>query len=130
MRQLLFLIVDDLFINQIFFGSMLELMGYEYRTADNGKEAIKLLKEEDFDLIFMDFEMPVMNGIETTNYIRNKMEAPKKNVPIVGLSSHNQSDVEKKIKDVEFSDFLYKPFTEVKLKLIIDKQLSTTHKML
>ncbi len=55
--------------------------------ATNGQEAIDLLRKNDYDVVLMDIQMPVMNGLDATRYIRSKMPAPKNKIPIIALTA-------------------------------------------
>ncbi len=55
--------------------------------AHTGREVIRLLNQNDYDVILMDVQMPTLNGLQTTRYIRERLQPPKKNIPIIGLSA-------------------------------------------
>jgi CheY-like chemotaxis protein len=55
--------------------------------------------------------MPVMNGLETTKYIREKFSTPKKNIPIIALTAYNPSNFFENFNDAGFSQLLTKPYT-------------------
>ncbi|PLX13329.1 MAG: hypothetical protein C0594_01360 [Marinilabiliales bacterium] len=117
------LIVDDQVDNQLLLSDFLEALGYGYSVASNGKQALELFIENNFDMILMDLEMPVMNGVETTVYIRTHFKGAKANTPIVAITAHCPYDYQEKYSKKGFSDFLSKPYT-------IDKIESTIHKFL
>ena len=77
--------------------------------AINGIEALKKLKESDYDLIIMDIRMPELDGYETTKYIRAKLAKPKCDIPILGLSAHAIKDEIEEGKKVGMNEFLSKP---------------------
>ena len=64
------LIVDDIFTNRLLLSEILSNLDLEFDEVENGKEAIDAILQKDYDLVLMDIEMPVMNGLETTIYIR------------------------------------------------------------
>jgi CheY-like chemotaxis protein len=73
----------------------------------NGKEAIKIIKEKDFDLILMDVQMPIMGGMEATEIIRKTL---KKNVPIIAFSANAfKSEIDACLA-IGFNDYIIKPF--------------------
>ncbi len=82
------LIVDDNFHNLFLLQSILMEQKIICKTANSGKKAITELEKSDYNLIFMDIEMPDMNGIEATNYIRTKFTEPKNRVPIIAITAH------------------------------------------
>ncbi len=117
-RQIL--IVDDIFTNRLLLSEILKDLNFKISQAANGKEAIELIEKIDFDLVLMDIEMPVMNGLETTIYIREKMDPTKSRVPIVALTAHNPNLFFENFKDVGFDELLTKPYSINKIKDIIN----------
>ncbi|MCP4311596.1 MAG: response regulator [Bacteroidetes bacterium] len=120
MGKLRILIVDDIFTNRYLLSELVKTTGNEVVIAKNGKEAINILEEEEIDLIFMDIEMPVMNGIETTIYIRNKMPYPKNALPIIALTAHNPELFFEDYSDVGFDELITKPYSVEKIKAKIN----------
>ena len=85
------------------------------KTATNGQEAVDLLIENEFDVVLMDVQMPVMNGFEATQYIRNKFPSPKNKIPVVALTaSVLRTDLNKCIA-AGMNGFIPKPFTAAQL---------------
>ena len=121
MRKIKILVVDDIYINRYLLKELIKILGHEYAEAQNGKEAIDLLMAEDFDLILMDIEMPVMNGLETTSYIRKNFPPPKNVVYIVALTAHNPSLFFEDFSDAGFDELLTKPYSLNKIIDLIDK---------
>jgi len=80
------LVAEDNFANQLITRTLLSRAGHTVTTAENGSEAIKLALSQSFDLILMDIEMPVLNGIEATEFIR-KSPGPNKTCPIIALTA-------------------------------------------
>ncbi len=114
------LIVDDIFTNRLLLVELLKSLGHEYKQVENGREAIEALETESFDLVLMDIEMPVMNGLETTVYIRERFQYPKNKIPIVALTAHNPQLFFEDFKDVGFDKLLTKPYNIEKLSAIIE----------
>ena len=84
--------------------------GIKVSHAENGQLALDILEREDFDLILMDLQMPVMDGIEAARIIR-KSENPKiRNIPIVALTAAIMSESHDKIDDLNINDYVLKPF--------------------
>lgn len=105
------LIVDDIFVNRLLLREIVKGFCSKHFEAQNGKEAIEILNREDIDVVLMDIEMPVMNGLETTIYIRNKLTFPKKNTPIIALTAHNPATFFNDFKEVGFDHLLTKPYS-------------------
>lgn len=119
MVALRIIIVDDIFTNRLLLSEIMEDLGYKYFLAKNGKEAVDELKVNDYDVILMDIEMPVMNGIETTRYIREEMLEPKRDIPIIALTAHNPSLFFDDFKDVGFTNLVTKPYSIKKIKELL-----------
>jgi len=115
------LIVDDIFTNRLLLVEILRILGHEFSQAENGKEAIDAINNNDFDIVLLDIEMPVMNGLETTVYIRQKMPFPKNKIPIVALTAHNPQLFYEEFKDTGFDKVLTKPYNIEKLSAIISE---------
>ncbi|SFV66089.1 Sensory box histidine kinase/response regulator [hydrothermal vent metagenome] len=102
------LLVDDNKINQSVVEALLEDTGIEVITADNGQKAIELAQDtKDLDLIFMDIEMPILNGYETTLAIRRLKRLD--NIPIVAFSGNIRQEDKKKSLEVGMVAHLAKP---------------------
>jgi len=118
------LIVDDIFTNRLLLVELLKTIGHEYAQVENGKEAIEAMNREEFDIVLMDIEMPVMNGLETVVYIRKNFPYPKNKIPIVALTAHNPQLFFEDFKDAGFDKLLTKPYNLEKLSGIIDELVS------
>jgi len=110
------LVVDDIYTNRYLLSELIKLTGNEAIMVQNGKEAIEILEREKIDIIFMDIEMPVMNGIETTQYIRNEMASPLNAIPIIALTAHNPELFFDDYSDVGFDELVTKPYSVEKIK--------------
>ncbi len=109
------LVVDDYKINQELVQTHMLAAGYDVMVAGNGEAALQCLQREDFDLIFMDIQMPGMDGFELTSIIRS-MENPVKNrTPIVTLTAHALIDFHQKCLDAGMNGYIAKPFTKKRL---------------
>jgi len=116
MANLRILVVDDIYTNRYLLSELIKMTGNEAVLAENGEEAIEILQNEEIQMIFMDIEMPVMNGIETTRYIRNEMPSPLNVVPIIALTAHNPEMFFEDYSDVGFDELITKPYSVEKLK--------------
>lgn len=110
------LVVDDIYTNRYLLSELIKLTGNEAIMVQNGKEAIEILEKERIDIIFMDIEMPVMNGIETTQYIRTKMASPLNAIPIIALTAHNPELFFEDYSEVGFDELVTKPYSVEKIK--------------
>lgn len=108
------LIVDDIAVNRLLLSEVMELLGYTHSEARNGKEAIDKLQKQDFFLVLMDVEMPVMNGIEATQHIK-KMPHPYDETIVIGVTAHNPRDFASDFDNAGFDAFITKPYTAEKI---------------
>jgi len=108
-KDIKILVVEDIKLNQLLMKIILDDFKFKYDIADNGKIAIEKLHTETYDIILMDLQMPVMNGFEATEYIRNTMNSK---IPIIALTADvTTMDVEK-CKTVGMNDYVSKPLDE------------------
>ena len=114
------LVTDDNEINRLLASTILENYGAIITEAKNGQEAVELTLSNHFDLVLMDVQMPIMDGIEATKAIR---KAKQKYVPIVALTAFAQKGDNQKCFDAGMDDYLSKPFEEIQLLEIISKWL-------
>ena len=108
------LIVDDTYFNVLLFFQVLQPEGFLCSYAMNGAEAIKLVLSNEFDCIIMDCEMPIMDGLETTEKLHKMlMENEIKNLPpIIGATAHDNDFMNIKCKNAGMNDILFKPCTK------------------
>lgn len=107
-HKLTALVVDDNAINRLIIGSLLKKYGAAVDEARNGQEALLAVTERSFDIIFMDIQMPVMDGIESARRIRD-LPKPKSSTPIIAVTADAiQSHIERYRKE-GFNDILVKP---------------------
>ena len=82
------LVADDNEYNRLVVNETLRLKAkMQIDLVTNGQEAVQMLRQNDYDVILMDVQMPVMNGIEATKYIRSQMPAPKSKTPVIALTA-------------------------------------------
>lgn len=120
MSKLRIIITDDIFTNRLLLSEILEDLGHDFFLANNGKEAVEEFHKNNYDIILMDIEMPVMNGVEATRYIRENFSSPKNEVPIVALTAHNPKLFFDDYKDVGFSMLLTKPYSVAKIREMLE----------
>lgn len=104
------LLVEDNKLNQKLAGAMLSKLGCDYAIADNGKEALQILEDDNnFSIIFMDIQMPVMDGYETTHHIRSNPML--KDIPVIAMTANVMPEDCAKCKAQGLDDHLPKPIT-------------------
>lgn len=107
-RPLRILLAEDEPVNQKLLMKILKEQGHTVMAADNGEAVLKLLWKNEFDLILMDIQMPVMNGVEAARQIR-KMDSPKRNIPIVAVTAYALQGDREKFLNLGFDDYITKP---------------------
>ncbi|MCR8561676.1 response regulator [Mucilaginibacter sp. BJC16-A38] len=117
-RLLNILIAEDNKMNQLIARKTFKKMGYDVDIADNGRIAIDMVEHKKYDLIFMDIQMPEMDGLQAAAYIiASDPAAP----PIIAMTANVLSEDEDKCKVAGMSDFISKPFTIERLENVIYK---------
>jgi CheY-like chemotaxis protein len=120
MRKLKVLIADDSIALRYVLSDIIKRLGHEHFEVSNGQQAIDALEKEDFDVIFMDIEMPEMTGIEATHYIRTKMTPPKSEIKIIALTAYDQQFFRERYKDAAVNEILSKPYSPDKIKSLLE----------
>jgi signal transduction histidine kinase/CheY-like chemotaxis protein len=110
------LVVEDNRINQIVTEKILKKNNYTCSIVDDGFQALKLLEEEEFDIIFMDINMPLMNGFETSKRIRDIGIK----TPIVALTAFDKEEITEEALSAGINDIIVKPFDSNTLFKCID----------
>jgi CheY-like chemotaxis protein/HPt (histidine-containing phosphotransfer) domain-containing protein len=117
-------VVEDNAVNLDVASSMLKQMGCSVVTASNGRSALQLFAQENFDLILMDCEMPIMDGFDATLRIREfervmpglrDEEDSRPRTPIVALTAHALAEVRERCLEAGMDDFLIKPYDELQM---------------
>ena len=103
------LVAEDVKLNQLLIKTILAGFQFDFDIVDNGKIAIEKLQNNSYDVILMDLQMPIMNGFEATDHIRNIM---KLDIPIIALTADVTTVDIDKCKSVGMNDYIAKPFDE------------------
>ncbi len=106
------LLVEDNNINQLLATTILKKWEVLVEVAENGLVAVEKLKEQNYDVILMDMQMPVMGGIEATAIIRKEL---KLTTPIIALTARAIKGVDKECLDAGMNDYISKPFDHAEL---------------
>lgn len=122
------LIIEDNEINQQVISEFLTLQNYSFEIVDSGKEALEKLKTKNFNLIFMDLNLPDIDGISLTKIIRKELNFKK--IPIVALTAHVLTEYKEKCIKSGMNDFLNKPFLPEQLFTIIEKYINNNQKFI
>jgi len=118
------LVAEDNFINQKLVKQILVRYGVEVELANNGLEAFEKRKSSDYDLIFMDIQMPVMDGIEATHEIINyEVEEKLKHIPIIALTANALNGDKERFLEEGLDEYIPKPIETNELLYILKKFL-------
>ena len=115
------LLAEDNLINQKVASAILEKHGCKVAVANNGQEALLALEKQGYDLVLMDVEMPVMDGLTATGLIRAQERHKGGRIPIIALSAHAMSGDREKFIAAGMDDYLSKPIDLAKLTAKLDR---------
>ena len=110
------LVVEDNPINQILTKKVLERLNHTVTIAENGAVAIQKLQENQYDIILLDIQMPVMDGYQTIEKIRNDL---KLSIPVIALTAHTLEEEKEKCLRAGFNSYVTKPFKPSDLQVLI-----------
>jgi CheY-like chemotaxis protein/anti-sigma regulatory factor (Ser/Thr protein kinase) len=116
------LLADDAEDNRMLFEAYVKDMDVELDTAENGREAVEKIKGKAYDVIFMDLEMPVMDGYEATRLVREWERGLGKRHRIIALTAHTQQQEHDKSLKSGCDECLVKPIERVKLSKILQTE--------
>ncbi|MBU3058292.1 hybrid sensor histidine kinase/response regulator [Pseudomonas indica] len=116
-EQCTVLVVEDNAINQLVTRGMLLKLGYRVRTADNGAEALELLRFEPVDAVLLDCQMPIMDGFATCRALRLLPEC--QDLPVLAITAHSHSGDRERCLAAGMSDYLAKPVKFEALQILL-----------
>jgi adenylate cyclase len=119
------LVVDDNEMNRDMLLRRLTRQGYEVVSAEDGKQALKVMGEQNFDLVLLDIMMPQMNGYEVLEHM--KADPTMRKIPVIMISAVDDLDSVVKCIELGAEDYLFKPFNPVLLKARVEATLEKKH---
>jgi CheY-like chemotaxis protein len=119
-EKLSLLLAEDNKVNQLVIKSMLKKLNCSVDIANNGREAVEKTKQKHYDLIFMDIEMPEMNGLEAASILQQQLNS----TPIVALTAHALAETREEALRSGMKDVITKPCTFEQLQLVCDKYVN------
>ena len=123
-RQLSVLLVDDVEANRILARHLMEQKGWHVCEAVNGQEALDRITEKKYDVVLMDVEMPVMNGIEATKQLRRQEAANGgSHLPVIAMTAHALQGDRERMLASGMDDYVSKPLILDEFFKAIDRQL-------
>jgi len=121
LRHLHVLVAEDNMVNQKVVSRLLEKLGHSVELTATGAQALAACARDTFDLILMDVQMPVMNGLDTTIAIRESERSTGKRIPIVALTAHAMKDDREICLAAGMDDYLGKPIQPRELASVLER---------
>jgi signal transduction histidine kinase/CheY-like chemotaxis protein len=118
------LVVEDNAVNQKVAKRMLEQLGCRVDVASDGQAALELIESIPYDLVFMDVQMPVMDGLEATAELRRRELASDQQLPIIAMTAHALESDRQRCLDVGMNDYISKPVRRRDLIRVLREQSS------
>lgn len=124
------LVVEDNKVNQMVASGMLNRLGYQVKIVDNGKQAISILTDKQYDLVLMDCHMPELDGYSATSALRDMERETSSHIPVIGMTANTADGEETRCLAAGMDDVLLKPISieelDSKLRLWLLQEESET----
>ncbi|MCM3785073.1 PAS domain S-box protein [Neobacillus mesonae] len=117
------LVAEDNEVNQVVFIKMMDRLGYPVTVVPNGEQAVKACTTQDYDMVFMDVQMPVMDGLMATSKIRNELNG-KKQPFIVAVTAHAIKGEHQRYLELGMDDYISKPLSMTAVSAVIQKYIA------
>ena len=121
------LVVEDYPDNRDLLLFMLDTLSYQADTVTNGREALDILAQQQYDIILMDCQMPELDGYQATQQIRQR-EGQEKHTVIIGLTANAMAGDRQKCLDAGMDDYISKPINLANLSSVLEKWLEVSQK--
>ena len=119
-QSLKLLLVEDTPINLKLVQHQVRLLGYQWDCAENGRQAIEKLAENDYDIVLMDCQMPVMDGYQATRALRER-EGANRHIVVIGMTAYAMAGDREKCIEAGMDDYLSKPVMIKDLKVMLER---------
>jgi len=106
------LLVEDDLVSQFYLKTLLSENGFDVQAVSNGKDALSSFSKEKFDIIILDIQIPIINGIEVTKKIKEKENSKKKKTPIIALTAYSYEEDKKLFIETGMDFCITKPIDE------------------
>ena len=119
------LLAEDNAVNEVVARGSLELLGCIVSSVSNGQQAVEAVVNNDFDLVLLDCQMPVMDGFSAATQIRklNKFAGASRHLPIIALTANVEDGIREKCRDAGMDDYLSKPLEQQRLAAMLNRWL-------
>jgi CheY-like chemotaxis protein len=118
------LLAEDNPVNQLLATRLLEKRGHRVTIAANGRDALAALDKESYDLVFMDVQMPEMDGLEATVAIREKEKTRGNHLPVIALTAHAMKGDQERCLAAGMDGYLSKPIRPQELDEFLEKYVA------
>ncbi|MGR0482922.1 MAG: response regulator [Candidatus Electronema sp. V4] len=125
-QPLTVLLVDDVEANRVLAKYLLEQRGWQVQEAANGQEAVDMLASKNYDLVLMDVEMPVLDGLAATKLIREREAAWGGHVPVIAMTAHALRGDRERMLAAGMDDYVSKPLVLEDFFAAVERQLETS----
>lgn len=115
------LIAEDSSVIQNLARKILEFQNYDITAVKNGEQVLQILDKEDFSILLLDINMPVMDGMECVKKVRALADKNKSDVPIVAITGNARNYTEEEFKSAGFNDVLVKPLNFDRLVEVVNQ---------
>jgi CheY-like chemotaxis protein len=120
MLPLCILLVEDVKINIIVATTMLCALGHQVDVAENGIQALEAMRKKEYDLVFMDCQMPEMDGYQCTRQLRQALDVlSNHNVPVIAMTAHAMTGDREKCLAAGMDDYISKPIDSEQLRSVV-----------
>jgi two-component system, sensor histidine kinase and response regulator len=120
------LLAEDNLVNQRLTVRLLEKMGHQVVVAQNGREALEILRGGSFDLVLMDVQMPEMDGFAATQEIRKSEQGQQAHLPVIAMTAHAMKGDREGCMEVGMDGYIAKPINLAELQRVIDEAIKAS----
>ncbi|TNC85503.1 MAG: hypothetical protein CSH49_17745 [Alcanivorax sp.] len=117
------LVVEDNYVNKLVMEGQLKKLGFQVFAAGNGKEAVTMMEKREYDLVFMDCQMPIMDGFEAARQVR-QLNNRNASIPIIAVTANTNPGDRENCISAGMNDYIKKPFNQAILIAAINRWLS------
>lgn len=120
-KKVKILVAEDNLINQKLLFRLLQKMNAEFKIVNNGEEVMLAVEDENYDLIFMDIHMPIMDGVQATKLIKEKVASGGKDSIIIAMTANVMKDDIDNFMKIGMADVITKPFSMSEFSSMVSK---------